>query len=113
MEWRVIIPTLSYLGLLLVWGDSMTKATYKKEAFNRGLLRVSESESIITMVGCVAADRQVCCWISSWELVSSQQVVDIERRGLVLDLGLAEILEISKLTNSATAAQILPQGHTS
>lgn len=43
----------------------MTKATYQKEAFNGGLLRVSESESIIIMVGCVAADRQVCCWISS------------------------------------------------
>lgn len=44
--------------LLLCVRRHMTEATYKKRAFNWGLLTVSEGESMTIMVGNVVTGRQ-------------------------------------------------------
>ena len=63
----------------------MTKTTYKKVYW----LIVSESDSIIIMVGTMRAGRQAgrqeWCWSSSWELMSDPQVGG---RGEGLGLGM-------------------------
>ena len=51
----------------------MKKATYKKYLIG-GLLTISEGESMMTMLGSMAAGRQAWYWSRSWELTSDPKV---------------------------------------
>ena len=55
---------------LLLWRGTMTKADDKRKPLICSSLTISEGESMIIMVGNMAAGRQAWCWSSSWELTS-------------------------------------------
>jgi hypothetical protein len=50
------------LRVLLLWTDTLTKATLIRTTFNWGWLTVAEVQSIIITVGSMVSCRQPWCW---------------------------------------------------
>ena len=80
----------------MLWRDTMTTESLKKENFSLGMATGSEVQSIIVMVGSMAECRQIWCCRGSWEFYIQICRQQEERE----TLGLAWVFEILKLTLS-------------
>lgn len=90
--------TSCLVTVLLFWGETMNKATYRRQPIIRDLLTVAEGASLTVMTGSTAADMKAWCWSSSWQLQHS----DSQTQGQEREIGHVCAFETLMITPTDT-----------